>query len=256
MALDSRSVGCFLVIFLGYKVQSALLTYHFYVLKADRRISWKIQRDVGSKSGTFWGDPLFSSKPNRAPLHRYVTALNLFVASSFAAATCELAIRGSALSKLMFDIPSMEGTAVTATMWVLRICGELLGIVIFQSVVEYLWHRLMHLPFFYSRFHKMHHFYKAPEPFDDLYIHPVEAFGYYCILYSPTVLFPVNVFSFLAYMVIMGVCGVADHSGIKLQFPFFYDSEEHDNHHKHFNYNYGFPFNFMDKLANTYYDSK
>ena len=44
----------------------------------------------------------------------------------------------------------------------------------------------MHLPWFYKRFHKMHHHYKAPRPFDDLYIHPLESFGYYLIFFCFT----------------------------------------------------------------------
>ena len=32
--------------------------------------------------------------------------------------------------------------------------------------------------------HRHHHFYKSPQPFDDLCIHPLEAFGYYVILYG------------------------------------------------------------------------
>lgn len=28
--------------------------------------------------------------------------------------------------------------------------------------------RLMHLPYVYKRLHKYHHYYKSPEPFDDL----------------------------------------------------------------------------------------
>ena len=42
-------------------------------------------------------------------------------------------------------------------------------------------------------------------------------YRYYCILYSPTVLLPCHLFTFLAYMVIMGLAGVVDHSGIKLE---------------------------------------
>ena len=107
-------------------------------------------------------------------------------------------------------------TAVAAVTW--------------QLVWEYYWHRLMHLPPFYRRFHKvfvyilcacacayvlilidtpfpspspprtlppifvhrrrqMHHYYKSPQPFDDMYIHPLEALGYYLILYSPAFVF-------------------------------------------------------------------
>jgi sterol desaturase/sphingolipid hydroxylase (fatty acid hydroxylase superfamily) len=69
---------------------------------------------------------------------------------------------------------------------------------------------------FYKRFHKYHHHNKAPEPFDDMLIHPLEAFGYYCILYSPPFLVPMHPASFAAYMVLMGVCGILDHSGVKV----------------------------------------
>lgn len=37
--------------------------------------------------------------------------------------------------------------------------------------------RLMHLPFFYVRFHKYHHFYKSPEAFDDLVRPPRSLWG-------------------------------------------------------------------------------
>jgi hypothetical protein len=305
-SMHTYSLGFFLSIFVGYRIQSALLQYYFYVLKVkdteggdkknggdkndghDNRSAsnWKIQHTVGSLSGIFWGDPLFSSKPNRAPFHRYVTGFNLFMASTFACLTSELAIRGSCFSKLRFVMPhiyicdvtelhSIENLAqyinaslvglvkgsccaynTEMTMFLLRVLGELIGIVLWQSVVEYYWHLMMHHSFFYTRFHKWHHFYKAPEPWDDLYIHPLEAFGYYCILYSPAVLFPVHVLSFLAYMVIMGLAGVADHSGIILTVHPLYNSVDHDNHHKHFNVNYGFPFPFMDILMNTYYAHK
>lgn len=33
--------------------------------------------------------------------------------------------------------------------------------VVWQCVLEYSWHRTMHLPWFYKRFHKLHHYYKV-----------------------------------------------------------------------------------------------
>lgn len=72
--------------------------------------------------------------------------------------------------------------------------------------------------------HKFHHFYKSPEPFDDLMIHPLEAFGYYLQLYAPPFLFAMPLSSFLLYMSICGVCGVLDHSGVKLSVPGLYDT--------------------------------
>ena len=78
--------------------------------------------------------------------------------------------------------------------------------VAWQSVLEYAWHRLMHTRRWYRTLHKLHHHYKAPEVWDDLFIHPLEAFGYYCILYSPAFVGAgaVPVPAFLAYMALAG----------------------------------------------------
>ena len=46
-----------------------------------------------------------------------------------------------------------------------------------QQVLEYYWHRFLHLPTPYAYIHKVHHFYKSPEPFDDMYAHPFEILG-------------------------------------------------------------------------------
>lgn len=98
---------------------------------------------------------------------------------------------------------------------------------IYQSVLEYYWHRLLHQPFLYKRFHKVHHHYNNPEPFDDMYIHPLEAFIYYMILFSPPFVFNMHISCFLAYMAICGVTGIMDHSGIKFSIPAVYNTEDH-----------------------------
>ena len=76
----------------------------------------------------------------------------------------------------------------------------------------------MHVPYFYKLFYEYHHYYKSPEPWDDMFIHPIEAFGYYCILYSPPFLFQCHIYAFVVYMMIMGICGILDHSGIHFSF--------------------------------------
>ena len=105
---------------------------------------------------------------------------------------------------------------------------------------------MLHLPPLYKRFHKYHHAIKEPEPFNDMYIHPLEAFCYYCILYAPPFLFPCHVFAFIGYafeyfflcfflslshtllprflspfryMIVMGLAGTLDHSGIRVHVP-------------------------------------
>ena len=127
--------------------------------------------------------------------------------------------------------------------------------VLYENLAEYYWHRLLHsIPLLYKHFHKIHHFYKSPEPFDDMYIHPLEATIYYCILYSPPFLFQIHLYAFVIYMVIMGLCGVLDHSGIPFSIPLLYDTKAHHFHHLKFDVNYGFPFAYLDLLHGTFYE--
>jgi sterol desaturase/sphingolipid hydroxylase (fatty acid hydroxylase superfamily) len=92
---------------------------------------------------------------------------------------------------------------------------------------------------------------KSPEPFDDLLIHPVEAFGYYCILFSPPFVFRHSALSFVIYFSVMGICGILDHAGINFKTA-FYRAEDHDTHHLLFNVNFGFPTPHFDLLFGTY----
>jgi len=154
---------------------------------------------------------------------------------------------------MYFDFGADAGAGVIVAM----VMVQLLGAILLQSVLEYWWHILMHQPAVYKKMHKFHHHYKSPEPFDDLFIHPLESFGYYCILYSIPFLMPVHVSSMLLYMMILGVFGVMDHSGIRWEMSLpvlgeVYSTLDHDAHHKFFDFNYGFPFPFLDKIHGTY----
>ena len=234
----------FLIIFLGYICQSTLLSFWFYFLKRKDYINWKIQSQTNDIIPvTFYWMPIFSTKAFRGPYHRVITTFNLIVASCFAGSLIHICYIET-LNPFNFESLELYG--------VRKLIRDLFVAVLYEHIVEYYWHRLMHLKYFYATFHKHHHFYKAPEVWDDMYIHPVEAFGYYCILYSPPFLFHTHVYSFIVYMIIMGICGVLDHSGIKLHLPLLYNTEDHDLHHSKFNVNYCFPFPWMDIIHNTY----
>ncbi len=60
-----------------------------------------------------------------------------------------------------------------------------------------------------------------------MYIHPLEALGYYCILYSAPFVIPMHSYSFVLYMILMGLTGVLDHCGVKLAVPGVYDTTHH-----------------------------
>jgi sterol desaturase/sphingolipid hydroxylase (fatty acid hydroxylase superfamily) len=189
-----------------------------------------------------YGVPMFSKKPNRGPNHMLLVTFNLLIASLFAFFTTEWSVTNRNLMK--FNDVFQYG--------LISILLEVFLAITYQSMVEYYWHRMMHLKSFYIIFHKYHHFYKSPEPWDDMYIHPIEAVGYYCILYGPPFLFPIHCVSFILYMIVMGLCGVLDHSGIHFSIPGLYNTVDHDNHHAKFEVNYSFPFPFMDMLHGTF----
>lgn len=178
----------------------------------------------------------------RASNHWYLIALNLLIAAVFALVTTELCLRGR--SRMSFDQLAEYGA--------LRAVSELLLACVLENSVEYYWHCMNHLRFFYTRFHKVHHYYKSPRPFDDMYMHPLEAVIYYCILYSPPFILPMHCYAFTGYMIIMGLCGILDHAGIPLAVPGLYNTRDHEAHHRRFDVNFGFPFPFLDLLHGTY----
>lgn len=231
------------IILFGYIAQNTALQYWYYCFKREEISDWKIQPEKNrSHLGSLWFLPCLSKKPDRGPGHRFLTTFNLSLATAFAFFVSELCVTGR--SKMSFVPVSEYGVRTILT--------DLILAYVYENVAEYYWHRLLHIGPLYRSFHKVHHYYKSPEPFDDMMIHPLEAFCYYCILYAPPFLFRCHVYSFIAYMVFMGLTGTLDHSGIKMTIPGLYDTRDHDKHHSHFNVNFGFPHPFLDILHGTY----
>lgn len=177
----------------------------------------------------------------RHPLHPLYATINLATSAACAGAV-------AAAYSLGWTRLRPDGTAVEAV-------GALVAAVAWQSVLEYYWHLIMHVPAVYKRWHKLHHHNKRPRPFDDLFIHPLESLGYSLILYSPAVVVGGPLVGFLAYMAIMGVAGVLDHSGVPLSCG-IYDTVAHEMHHVHFVVNYAFPFAALDVLHGTAFQGK
>mmetsp|Transcript_9828 Transcript_9828/g.9927 ORF Transcript_9828/g.9927 Transcript_9828/m.9927 type:complete len:270 (-) Transcript_9828:111-920(-) len=249
LQLSPWSIFSFLCICLGHTLFSTILQFFFYYTRYQDHDNWKIQcvrKYVKNQNHlsivSKWWLPILCQKPNRGAYHHIFTTVNLLISSTFSCLLTELSLQG--YSKLQFSSIEVYG--------MLQIFIDALYACILQSIIEYYWHRLMHIPICYKYLHKYHHYYKSPEPWDDLYIHPIEATGYYCILFCPPFLFSMHVFSYIIYMIIMGTCGVLDHSGIHFSFPYLYNTADHDLHHSKYNVNYAFPFPYMDLLHGTY----
>lgn len=238
------SILAFLTIFIGYIIQTSILQYIYYYKRSSSIDKWKCQPKQTQSLGQFYIHPIFSNKPNRGKYHRLFTLINLLLASSFAYFITELSYQE--ITKFEY----FEFNSVFHAIYI--VIPQLLSIILYENIIEYYWHRLMHTKYCYKHLHKYHHVYKSPEPWDDLYIHPIEAFGYYCILYSPPLLFSIHVYTFIGYMIVMGLCGVIDHSGVRVEIVNVYNSLDHDLHHQKYDVNYGFPFIYMDILHKTY----
>ena len=291
--IATPSICAFAVIFFGYTAQTSFLQYVFYQRMARSVQNWKIQSDqkesiTNLATRRTWNPILglagdlgllkrkqiglddVGSKLGRAKYHNLFATVNLITASLFALSITELSVQ----SKTNMVLTSIDEYGLP------NVILDFMLAVLYQSVLEYYWHRLMHTKQFYATFHKYHHHYKSPEPYDDMYIHPLEAFGnflllilvvnivttnillhithtsfiagYYCILYSYPIFFNTHYIAFIAYMIVMGLAGVLDHSGIRFYVPFIYSTCDHDLHHKKFDVNYAFPFPFMDMIHGTY----
>lgn len=255
------AVYAFFLQFFGYFFLSGTLECLFYKSNNNnKKKEWKIQPNerthgIISKSRTRLSIPLLDfffgmskhdvESKKRHPMHAIFGTINLTCSSLFSAIVTELTIRGK--SNIILN-NNNDNNAFE----IIRCLFLALGL---QSLLEYPWHRLMHTRFFYRRFHKIHHEYKSPCVYCDLFIHPMEAIGYYCILYSPAFLITdIPKEAFLMYIVLLGIFGVFDHSGVAIKLPWFmfnYDSKFHDLHHKLFHVNYAFPFQFPDLIFGT-----
>jgi len=277
--LHTISFWIALLQFLFYVVLSSIVQYRYYYSQRDNLESWKCQpkklrsltNQTNPSAGQSWLEcwsyptkwlffPSLPNHPNSHPYQPLITTFNLWMSCCWAGFVAEQILRGHSQilhynnffpTTTISSFKSLTSTTDSYSLLTLLFCCLLS--IIWQCVCEYYWHRLQHLPWFYGHFHKLHHFYQSPQPFDDLMIHPVEAFGYYCILYSPAFLIPQPLLSFLLYMTVMGLCGVLDHCGVVLTIPYLYDTREHDAHHQLFNVNYSFPFPFMDQLHGTFH---
>jgi sterol desaturase/sphingolipid hydroxylase (fatty acid hydroxylase superfamily) len=193
-------------------------------------------------------------RQRRHPKHAAFASVNLLLSAAFAGLSAELYHRkaGSLHSSCG------PGAETCAVQLVWGVCRSLAV----QSVLEFWWHAAMHTPVLYALLHRYHHHYKSPQVWDELFIHPVEAFGYYCLLFSPAVVVRQHYAAFLIYMALCGLFGVLDHSGIRVRllggrWGAMYDTRAHDVHHRAgfgpgVYVNLAFPFTLMDVLHRTY----
>lgn len=135
--------------------------------------------------------------------------------------------------------------------------GHLIFILILSDILFYGLHRLMHTPYLYKKFHKIHHKYKEPFALTNHYIHPFELILFFIPPIIPGIILNTHISIMWISAILMNWSGIIIHSGYDLKkIPYIkYITPcilEHDCHHKYFNYNFGATFNFVDKLLGTH----
>lgn len=259
LGITRAAIVATLSLWFSYTVLNTFMQWWYYRDHASTAREWKIQPERSSgldhDVAQRWWLPMLRSKPGRAKETALFATLNLMSGGLFLGATVELILRGK--SCMYWDLRDPFNTgAPLEGISTLRAWGYAVGACLWaaahQTLLEYYWHRLMHTPAVYKAWHKHHHFYKSPEPFDDMQIHPMEGTLYYFILYSPVFLAPMHVGACLAYYSVMGLTGVLDHCGVKISVGGIYNTRDHDEHHRRFEVNYGFPVPIMDIVHGTF----
>lgn len=215
-SLSPVALGATAFIFSFYHLSNWALQWGCYSRRPSpsERARWKLQPDRPPSSKTSvlpWLpilEPLgYLKQSPRYPRGWLLATFNTVLASLMAGLTAELIVRG--YSRLHWE--SLKWSA--GSTWG-RMALELLAAVIWESVVEYYWHRwmvstllmtvhcsldpgitfnlmrhplparaplapLQHSGWAYKRCHRIHHFNRAPSPFDDMLIHPLEG-GWQC----------------------------------------------------------------------------
>lgn len=121
-------------------------------------------------------------------------------------------------------------------------------------------HRLLHLPRFYRRFHKVHHNSPNPTPWAAFSFHPYEGVIEAAIVPLMTFIIPVHVVVLLIILTLMTFFSVVNHCGYeiygqRLSQHFFgkimITPTHHNLHHSQFDCNYGLYFRFWDRVIGT-----
>jgi len=114
-------------------------------------------------------------------------------------------------------------------------------------------HRLLHVPYFYKRLHKIHHEFKAPAAMCGTYSHWIEHQILIAPLFIPVVLLETHLYTAVVWFFV-ALTGISlHHSGYEFPWTFGDMATQHDLHHEKFNGNYGV-FGFFDVLCGTNID--
>lgn len=213
----------------AFFVGGGLLHLLFYRRRAASAAAWKYQPEKTVSRAAAW---------RMVPL----VLLNGMIVNGAIGAAVALIVGG--YTKAFFSLE--EHSAWYAAL-------STAAVFVWYHVMLYYWHRRMHRPDLFRRFHHLHHKHKAPIWLDALYEHPLEAAWGGVVILTPIFLFPIWAPGYFAFLAVMGAHEVLDHAGIELDLPipFLSRSRGHDEHHRRSNVYFGQLLPLLDRLHKT-----
>lgn len=119
-----------------------------------------------------------------------------------------------------------------------EIICHLICFVLIEEVGFYYSHRLFHSPYFYKRFHKIHHEWIAPIAMSAIYAHPLEhVFSNLAPVIAGPVILGSHVATVWIWFAVALINTTYSHSGY--HFPLTSSTQSHDYHHLKFSNNFG-----------------
>jgi Delta7-sterol 5-desaturase len=147
-------------------------------------------------------------------------------------------------------------------LWYLPLSALLLFIT--QDAYFYWVHRLLHVPFFFKRFHEQHHRFINPSPWAAFSVHPAEGFlevlfRLFIVFIMPLHLSVIALYVFLSFLInVVGHGGFEVFPQINAKLPFLKwtsSPTHHFVHHKNVNYNFSLYFRWWDVMMKTEHKS-
>lgn len=129
-----------------------------------------------------------------------------------------------------------------------------------QDTYFYFTHRLLHLPFFYRQFHRIHHLSHNPNPWTAFAFHPIETLIESLLLAALPFILPMHIFVYLAIATSMTLFSVTNHVGFELYprallrslfFKIWITPTHHEAHHLRNHVNFGLYFRIWDRVLGT-----
>ena len=133
-------------------------------------------------------------------------------------------------------------------------------LVLLHETYFYWTHRLLHVPWFYRRFHSVHHESLHPSPWASFSFHPVESLLNALALPLIAMVMPLHPVVLLLHLVLMTVTAILNHLGFELlprnRFGKWVGTHvvsalHHSQHHRYFRFNYALFMTFWDRWLGT-----